>query len=148
MDARAQGVSRVVVHLENTSVLDDSELLELVVLETKELLKSYNYTNNNSEIIHCPLKCGELPVPPEPEGDGNTVDLTVNAPDGPMPQFRTAIMNARAQGVSRVVVHLENTSVLNDGELLELVVLETKELLKSFNYTSRNSEIVQCARSC
>jgi elongation factor Tu len=65
-----------------------------------------------------------------------------------MPQFRTAIMNARAQGVSRVVVHLENTSVLNDGELLELVVLETKELLKSFNYTSRNSEIVQCARSC
>lgn len=147
-EARAQNISRVVVHMINISLLNDAELLELVMMETVQLLNSYSYTSSNSEIVQCPRRCGELPEPEEPAGNGETVVVVVNAPDGPMPQTRAAIQDARAQGASRIVVHLQNTAMLDDSELLELVVLETTELLSAFNYTSRNSEIVQCTGGC
>jgi translation elongation factor EF-Tu-like GTPase len=146
-EARLQDIPRVVVHVTNVSVLDDAELLALVMIETEELMLSYAYDESNSEIIQCPRQCNEPEDPPEQAGNGETTVITVYAPDGPMPQTRVEIGEARARDVSRVVVHLEQTALI-DAELVELVEMEISELLTTFKYTSRNSEIVQCLASC
>src|SRR5688572_24995694 len=60
--------------------------------------------------------------------------LVVSAPDGPMPQTREHILLARQVGVPYIVVALNKTDVMDDEELLELVELEVRELLSSYEF--------------
>ena len=60
--------------------------------------------------------------------------LVVSAPDGPMPQTREHILLARQVQVPAIVVALNKVDVMEDEELLELVELEMRELLSSYDF--------------
>jgi elongation factor Tu len=60
--------------------------------------------------------------------------LVVSAADGPMPQTREHILLARQVGVPYIVVFLNKADMVDDEELLELVELEVRELLSSYNF--------------
>ena len=60
--------------------------------------------------------------------------LVVNAADGPMPQTREHILLARQVGVPAIVVYLNKVDQVDDEELLELVELEVRELLSSYDF--------------
>jgi elongation factor Tu len=60
--------------------------------------------------------------------------LVVSAADGPMPQTREHILLARQVGVPAMVVYLNKCDMVDDPELLDLVELEVRELLSSYNF--------------
>ena len=60
--------------------------------------------------------------------------LLVSAPDGPMPQTREHILLARQVGVPYIVVFLNKVDLMDDEELLELVEMEVRELLSSYEF--------------
>ncbi|HBE21339.1 MAG TPA: elongation factor Tu [Cyanobacteria bacterium UBA11149] len=68
--------------------------------------------------------------------------LVVSAADGPMPQTREHILLAKQVGVPNLVVFLNKQDMLDDPELLELVELEVRELLSSYEFDGDNIPIV------
>src|ERR1700723_1139146 len=69
--------------------------------------------------------------------------LVVAATDGPMPQTREHILLARQVGVPYIVVFLNKCDMVEDPELLELVELEVRELLKSYKFPGDTIAIVR-----
>jgi elongation factor Tu len=69
--------------------------------------------------------------------------LVVNAADGPMPQTREHILLARQVGVPHIVVYLNKVDQVDDAELLELVELEVRELLSSYDFPGDDIPIVK-----
>jgi len=69
--------------------------------------------------------------------------LVVSAADGPMPQTREHILLARQVGVPSLVVFMNKVDQVDDPELLELVELELRELLSSYDYPGDEIPIVQ-----
>ena len=69
--------------------------------------------------------------------------LVVAATDGPMPQTREHILLARQVGVPQVVVFMNKVDLVDDEELLELVELEVRELLSSYEFDGDNIPVVQ-----
>ena len=69
--------------------------------------------------------------------------LVVSAPDGPMPQTREHILLARQVEVPAIVVYLNKTDQMDDEELLELVEMELRELLDSYQFPGDETPIVQ-----
>lgn len=69
--------------------------------------------------------------------------LVVNAADGPMPQTREHILLARQVGVPQLVVYMNKVDQVDDEELLELVELEVRELLSSYDFDGDNIPIVK-----
>ncbi|MEM7072298.1 MAG: elongation factor Tu, partial [Pseudomonadota bacterium] len=68
--------------------------------------------------------------------------LVVNAADGPMPQTREHILLARQVGVPAIVVFLNKVDQVDDEELLELVELEVRELLSSYDFPGDDIPII------
>ena len=68
--------------------------------------------------------------------------LVVSAADGPMPQTREHILLARQVGVPAIVVYLNKVDQVDDAELLELVELEVRELLSSYDFPGDDIPIV------
>ncbi len=69
--------------------------------------------------------------------------LVVSAADGPMPQTREHILLARQVGVPALVVFLNKVDMVDDPELLELVELEVRELLSSYDFPGDDIPIVK-----
>ena len=69
--------------------------------------------------------------------------LVVSAADGPMPQTREHILLARQVGVPAIVVYLNKVDQVDDPELLELVELEVRELLSSYEFPGDDLPVVQ-----
>src|SRR5499427_6728794 len=69
--------------------------------------------------------------------------LVVSAADGPMPQTREHIVLARQVGVPALVVYLNKTDMVDDPELLELVEMEVRELLSSYDFPGDDIPIVK-----
>jgi elongation factor Tu len=69
--------------------------------------------------------------------------LVVNAADGPMPQTREHILLARQVGVPAIVVFLNKVDQVDDEELLELVEMEVRELLSSYDFPGDDIPIVK-----
>ena len=69
--------------------------------------------------------------------------LVVSAPDGPMPQTREHILLARQVGVPYIVVFMNKTDMMDDEELLELVEMEIRELLSSYDFPGDDIPIVK-----
>ncbi len=69
--------------------------------------------------------------------------LVVAATDGPMPQTREHILLARQVGVPSMVVFMNKVDAVDDEELLELVELEIRELLSSYEFPGDDIPIVQ-----
>ena len=69
--------------------------------------------------------------------------LVVAATDGPMPQTREHILLARQVGVPAIVVFLNKCDVVEDPELLELVELEVRELLKTYQFPGDTIPVIR-----
>ena len=69
--------------------------------------------------------------------------LVVSAADGPMPQTREHILLARQVGVPYIVVFLNKCDMVDDEELLELVELEVRELLSSYEFPGDDLPVVR-----
>ena len=69
--------------------------------------------------------------------------LVVSAADGPMPQTREHILLARQVGVPYIVVFLNKADMVDDAELLELVELEIRELLSSYDFPGDDIPIIK-----
>jgi elongation factor Tu len=68
--------------------------------------------------------------------------LVVSAADGPMPQTREHILLARQVGVPYIVVYLNKADMVDDPELLELVDMEVRDLLSSYDFPGDDTPIV------
>ena len=69
--------------------------------------------------------------------------LVVSAADGPMPQTREHILLARQVGVPAIVVYLNKVDMVDDPELLDLVELEVRELLSSYQFPGDKIPIIR-----
>ena len=69
--------------------------------------------------------------------------LVVNAADGPMPQTREHILLGRQVGIPYMVVYLNKVDQVDDEELLELVEMEVRELLSSYDYPGDDIPIIK-----
>ena len=69
--------------------------------------------------------------------------LVVAATDGPMPQTREHILLCRQVNVPNVLVFMNKVDMVDDVELLELVEMEVRELLSSYEYDGDNSPVIQ-----
>jgi elongation factor Tu len=69
--------------------------------------------------------------------------LVVSAADGPMPQTREHILLARQVGVPAIVVYLNKVDMVDDPELLDLVELEVRELLSSYQFPGDKIPVIR-----
>jgi elongation factor Tu len=69
--------------------------------------------------------------------------LVVSAADGPMPQTREHVLLARQVGVPYIVVALNKVDMVDDPELLDLVELEVRELLSTYEYPGDDTPVIQ-----
>ena len=69
--------------------------------------------------------------------------LVVAATDGPMPQTREHILLARQVGVPYIIVFLNKCDMVDDEELLELVEMEVRELLSSYNFPGDDIPVIR-----
>lgn len=69
--------------------------------------------------------------------------LVVAATDGPMPQTREHILLARQVGVPALVVFMNKVDLVDDPELLDLVEMEVRELLTSYNYPGDSMPVIR-----
>jgi elongation factor Tu len=74
--------------------------------------------------------------------------LVVSAADGPMPQTREHILLARQVGVPAIVVFLNKVDMVDDPELLDLVELEVRELLTSYQFPGDKIPVVRGSALC
>jgi elongation factor Tu len=68
--------------------------------------------------------------------------LVVSAADGPMPQTREHILLARQVGVPYILVYMNKADMVDDAELLELVEMEVRELLSSYEFPGDDTPII------
>ncbi|OOG28064.1 translation elongation factor Tu, partial [Thioalkalivibrio denitrificans] len=68
--------------------------------------------------------------------------LVVSAADGPMPQTREHILLARQVGVPYIVVYMNKADMVDDAELLELVEMEVRDLLSSYDFPGDDTPII------
>ncbi len=69
--------------------------------------------------------------------------LVVSAADGPMPQTREHVLLARQVNVPAIVVYLNKCDMVDDEELLELVEMEVRELLSSYDYPGDDVPVIK-----
>ena len=74
--------------------------------------------------------------------------LVVSAADGPMPQTREHILLARQVGVPSLVVYMNKIDMVDDPELIELVELEVRELLSSYDFPGDDIPVIQGSALC
>src|ERR1700753_2227322 len=74
--------------------------------------------------------------------------LVVSAADGPMPQTREHILLARQVGVPALVVFMNKVDMVDDPELLDLVEMEVRELLSSYQYPGDDIPVIRGSALC
>ena len=74
--------------------------------------------------------------------------LVVSASDGPMPQTREHILLARQVGVPALVVFMNKVDMVDDSELLDLVELEVRELLSSYDFPGDDIPVIRGSALC
>jgi elongation factor Tu len=74
--------------------------------------------------------------------------LVVSAADGPMPQTREHILLARQVGVPSLVVYMNKIDMVDDPELIELVELEVRELLSSYDFPGDDIPVIKGSALC
>jgi len=68
--------------------------------------------------------------------------IVVSATDGQMPQTREHLLLARQVGIKRLVVFINKIDQISDPEMLELVDMEMRELLSTYNFDGDNTPII------
>src|SRR5918997_1549145 len=103
----------------------------------------YETKNRHYAHVDCPGHADYVKnmITGAPQMDGAI--LVVSAADGPMPQTREHILLARQVGVPALVVFMNKVDMVDDPELLELVELEVRELLKSYQFPGDDVPIIK-----
>ena len=102
----------------------------------------YESVNRHYAHVDCPGHADYVKnmITGAPQMDGAI--LVVSAADGPMPQTREHILLARQVGVPAIVVYLNKVDQVDDEELLELVELEVRERLSSYDFPGDKTPII------
>jgi elongation factor Tu len=102
----------------------------------------YETANRHYAHVDCPghADYGKNMITGAAQMDGAI--LVVSAADGPMPQTREHILLARQVGVPAIVVFLNKADMVDDEELMELVELEVRELLSSYDFPGDDIPVV------
>src|SRR5712692_4584828 len=103
----------------------------------------YETKNRHYAHIDCPGHADYIKNMITGAGQMDGAILVVAATDGPMPQTREHILLARQVGVPYIVVFLNKCDVVEDPELLELVELEVRELLKTYQFPGDTVPVVR-----
>jgi elongation factor Tu len=103
----------------------------------------YETTNRHYAHVDCPGHADYVKNMITGAAQMDGAILVVSAADGPMPQTREHILLARQVGVPSLVVYMNKTDMVDDEELLELVELEVRELLSSYEFPGDDIPIIK-----
>jgi len=103
----------------------------------------YETTNRHYAHVDCPGHADYVKNMITGAAQMDGAILVVSAADGPMPQTREHILLARQVGVPALVVFLNKCDMVDDPELLELVELEVRELLSSYEFPGDEVPIIK-----
>jgi len=103
----------------------------------------YETTNRHYAHVDCPGHADYIKNMITGAAQMDGAILVVSAADGPMPQTREHILLARQVGVPSLVVYLNKVDQVDDEELLELVELEVRELLSSYEFPGDDIPIIK-----
>lgn len=102
----------------------------------------YNSSNRHYAHVDCPGHADYVKNMITGAAQMDGAILVVSAADGPMPQTREHILLARQVGVPKVVVFLNKADMVDDKELLDLVEMEVRELLSSYDFPGDEIPII------
>ncbi len=108
----------------------------------------YETTNRHYAHVDCPGHADYVKNMITGAAQMDGAILVVSAADGPMPQTREHILLARQVGVPALVVYLNKVDQVDDEELLELVEMEVRELLSSYEFPGDDIPIVRGSALC
>ena len=103
----------------------------------------YETTNRHYAHVDCPGHADYVKNMITGAAQMDGAILVVNAADGPMPQTREHILLGRQVGIPYMVVYLNKVDQVDDEELLELVEMEVRELLSSYDYPGDDIPIIK-----
>jgi elongation factor Tu len=103
----------------------------------------YETTNRHYAHVDCPGHADYVKNMITGAAQMDGAILVVSANDGPMPQTREHILLARQVGVPYIVVFMNKVDMVDDPELMDLVELEVRELLSSYNFPGDDIPIVK-----
>ncbi|MBM3644566.1 MAG: elongation factor Tu [Alphaproteobacteria bacterium] len=108
----------------------------------------YETTNRHYAHVDCPGHADYVKNMITGAAQMDGAILVVSAADGPMPQTREHILLARQVGVPALVVFMNKTDMVDDPELLDLVELEVRELLKSYQFPGDDIPVIRGSALC
>jgi len=108
----------------------------------------YETTNRHYAHVDCPGHADYVKNMITGAAQMDGAILVVSAADGPMPQTREHILLARQVGVPALVVFMNKVDMVDDPELLELVELEVRELLSSYQFPGDDIPIIRGSAVC
>ena len=103
----------------------------------------YQTTNRHYAHVDCPGHADYVKNMVTGAAQMDGAILVVAATDGPMPQTREHILLARQVGVPKIVVFMNKVDLVDDEEMLELVEMEVRELLDTYNFDGSNSSVIR-----
>jgi len=103
----------------------------------------YETTNRHYAHVDCPGHADYVKNMITGAAQMDGAILVVSAADGPMPQTREHILLARQVGVPSLVVYMNKVDMVDDPELLDLVELEVRELLSSYEFPGDDIPIIR-----
>lgn len=120
------------------TVRDDSKIVTIAVSHVEYESEKRHYAH-----VDCPGHADYIKNMITGAAQMDGAILVVSAVDGPMPQTREHILLARQVGVPAIVVFLNKCDAVDDPELLDLVELEVRELLKKYDFPGDTIPIVR-----
>ena len=108
----------------------------------------YETANRHCAHVDCPSRADHVKNMITGAAQMDGAILVVSAADGPMPQTREHILLARQVGVPSLVVYMNKVDMVDDPELLELVELEVRELLSSYDFPGDDIPVIQGSALC
>jgi elongation factor Tu len=137
----AKGMSQVKEYAEiakGGTVRDDSKIVTIAVSHVEYESDKRHYAH-----VDCPGHADYIKNMITGAAQMDGAILVVSAVDGPMPQTREHILLARQVGVPAIVVFLNKCDLVDDTELLDLVELEVRELLKKYDFPGDKTPVVR-----
>ena len=120
------------------TVRDESKILTIAVAHVEYESEKRHYAH-----VDCPGHADYIKNMITGAAQMDGAILVVSAADGPMPQTREHILLARQVGVPAIVVFLNKCDLVDDPELLDLVELEVRELLKKYEFPGDTTPIIR-----
>ena len=137
----ARGMAQIKEYAEiakGGTVRDDSKIVTIAVSHVEYESDKRHYAH-----VDCPGHADYIKNMITGAAQMDGAILVVSAVDGPMPQTREHILLARQVGVPAIVVFLNKVDLVDDTELLDLVELEVRELLKKYDFPGDKIPVIR-----